>query len=91
MTTVRVAVVQASSVLMNREASLQKALKLIDEAAAKGAKFVLFPEAFLSGYPRGLNFCSSVGIRGREGRKDWRRYWESSVVLPSETSDAQRR
>lgn len=87
MSTIRVAVVQASSVLMNREESLNKALKLIDEAAKKGAKFVLFPEAFLSGYPRGLNFCASVGIRGREGRKDWRRYWESAIELPSKESD----
>lgn len=84
----RVAVVQAGSILMDREACLAKALKLIDEAAAKGAKYVLFPEAFIPGYPRGLNFCASVGYRFPEGRKDWRRYWENSVPIPSKTIDA---
>lgn len=85
--TLRVAVVQAASVLMDREACVKKAVKLIEEAAAKGAKLVVFPEAFIPCYPRGLNFCSSVGFRFPEGRKDWRRYWENSVTVPSETTD----
>ena len=86
--TVRVAAVQAASVMFDREASLQKAVKLIDEAAAKGAKYILFPEAFIPGYPRGLNFGGSVGYRVPEGRKDWRVYWENSVIVPGPTTEA---
>ena len=47
----RIAVVQASSVFLDLEASLDKASGLIREAAGKGARLVVFPEAFLPGYP----------------------------------------
>ncbi len=80
--TVKVAVVQAASVLFDKQACVDKALKLIDEAASKGAKYILFPEAYISCYPRGLNFCASVGLRPPAGRKDWRRYWESAITVP---------
>jgi nitrilase len=43
--------VQASSILLDLEASLDKACGLIREAAAEGARLVVFPEAFLPGYP----------------------------------------
>ncbi len=47
----RIAAVQASSILLDLEASLDKACGLIREAAAEGARLVVFPEAFLPGYP----------------------------------------
>lgn len=46
---VRVAVVQDSPVVFDREATLHKTNKLLAEAAGKGAQLVLFPEAFVSG------------------------------------------
>ncbi len=79
----KVAVVQASSVIFDLQRSLEKAQSLAAEAASQGAKLVLFPEAFLSGYPRGLDFGAAVGSRSDEGREDFRRYWESSVDVPS--------
>ncbi len=45
------AVIQASPVFMDRKATVQKACKLIEKAAKKGADVVLFPEAFIPGYP----------------------------------------
>lgn len=78
----KVAVVQASSIIFDLEGSLQKAQALAADAARQGAKLVLFPEAFLSGYPRGLDFGAIVGSRSDEGREDFRRYWESSVDVP---------
>lgn len=47
----RVAAVQAAPVYMNMDASVDKACKLIKEAADKGAQLVVFPESFLPGYP----------------------------------------
>jgi nitrilase len=77
-----VAVVQAASVAFDSKRTLDKALDLIRDAAKKGAKLVLFPEAFLSGYPRGLDFGAVVGSRSQAGRDDFRRYWESAVDVP---------
>lgn len=84
---VRVAVVQASPVIMDRDATVQKTVALIAEAAKQGAKLVVFPEAFISAYPRGLTFGTAVGSRSEAGRKDWARYWNNSVVVPSETTN----
>jgi nitrilase len=44
---------------------------------------VLFPEAFVSGYPKGLDFGARVGSRTLEGRRMFRRYFESAIELPS--------
>ena len=60
---VTVAVVQAASVAFNRKQTLAKVLDLTGDAAKKGAGLVLFPEAFVSGYPRGLDFGAVVGAR----------------------------
>ena len=78
----KVAVVQASPVVFDRERTLEKVGVLACEAARKGAHLVLFPEAFVSGYPRGLDFGAVVGSRTDQGREDFRRYWESSVDVP---------
>lgn len=83
----RVAVVQAGSALMDRAACTEKAVMLIGEAAASGAEMVLFPEAFISGYPRGLSFGTHVGGRTEEGRADWLRYWQSSVAVGDRTTE----
>jgi nitrilase len=78
----KVAVVQASSVLFDCEATVEKAIKLIFEASEKGANLVLFPEAFIPAYPRGLSFGTVVGSRSPDGRKTWQRYWANSVDVP---------
>ena len=82
-----VAAVQAASVPFDREATIKKALRLIREAAATGAKLVLFPEAFVSGYPSGLSFGTVVGKRSNLGRRLWGRYWESAVEIPGRTTE----
>src|SRR5258706_6401151 len=83
----KVAVVQASPIVFDRERTLEKLSILAGEAAQKGARIVLFPEAFVSGYPRGLDFGAVVGSRTDAGREDFRRYWESSVDVPGPAVD----
>src|SRR5260370_10104581 len=80
-------VVQAAPVAFNRERTLEKVHTLAGEAASKGARLALFPEAFVSAYPRGLDFGAVVGSRTEKGREDFRRYWESSVDVPGPAVD----
>ena len=47
----RIAIIQQAPVLLDREATLGKAVTAIDEAARAGAQLVVFPEAFVPGYP----------------------------------------
>ncbi|MDQ1386692.1 MAG: nitrilase [Acidobacteriaceae bacterium] len=84
----QVAVVQAAPVAFNRERTLEKVHDLARQASEKGARLVLFPEAFVSAYPRGLNFGAVVGSRSEEGREQFRRYWESSVDVPGPAVNA---
>ncbi|MDQ4097822.1 MAG: carbon-nitrogen hydrolase family protein [Actinomycetota bacterium] len=48
---VRVAAVQAAPIFLDRRATTDKAVQLIERASAGGAGFVVFPEAFVPGYP----------------------------------------
>jgi len=76
---IKVAVVQAASILFDKAASIEKACGLIEEAGAAGADLVLLPEAFVPGYPRGFSFGMTVGNRSDEGRALWKRYWDNSI------------
>ncbi|NLZ41010.1 MAG: nitrilase, partial [Comamonadaceae bacterium] len=60
---VRVAVVQAGSVPFDTDACVDKAVRWTADAAARGAKLVLFPEAFVVGYPKGLHYGLVIGAR----------------------------
>ena len=51
MPVVRVAAVQASCVLMDKQATLDKVAELTAKAAALGAQLVVFPEVFVPGTP----------------------------------------
>ena len=78
----RIAVVQAAPALFDRQVSLEKTCRLAAEAAGAGARLVLFPEAFIPCYPRGLSFGTVVGSRSPIGRQTWQRYWEGAVDVP---------
>jgi nitrilase len=79
---VTAAVVQASPVLFDREACTAKTCSLIASAAAQGSRLILFPEAFIPAYPRGLSFGARVGSRSAAGRRTWQTYWANAVEVP---------
>jgi nitrilase len=83
----RVAVVQAAPVVFDRDRTIQKLEDLTADCARRGAKLAVFPEAFVSGYPRGLSFGTVIGKRTPEGREQYRRYWESAVDVPGPAVD----
>jgi nitrilase len=79
--------VQAAPVLFDREATIDKACRLIAEAQAEGARLVLLPEAFVPAYPRGLGFGMVVGQRSEAGRRLWERYQENAVDVPGPATE----
>ena len=81
-TSVQVAAVQAASVPFDTEACVDKAVRLIGEAAAMGAKVIVFPEAFIVGYPKGLGYGLVVGARDAAGREEFRIYLEAAIEVP---------
>jgi nitrilase len=52
------------------------------EAAKEGSRLILFPEAYVGGYPWGLAFGTAVGGRSEVGRRVFGRYWESAIDVP---------
>src|SRR5687767_12410481 len=77
----KAAVIQAASIPHDSLASAKKAAALIGTAAAQGAKLVVFPEAFLGGYPKGASFGTPVGMRKPQGRLDYQAYYEAAIDL----------
>ena len=47
----KVAIVQESPILLEREKTIELAVGYVEQAAANGSRLVVFPEAFISGYP----------------------------------------
>ena len=85
--TLRVAVAQVSPVILDMDKTIQKALKIIKEAGEKGAELVVFPESYIPAYPRGFSYGFVVGSRTMEGRLDWKRYYDNSIIVPSMETD----
>lgn len=79
----KVAVVQATPALFDKNQTLNIVADWTGKAAQEGAQLVLFPEAFIPCYPRGLSFGAVVGSRKAEGREHWLKYNSESVVVPS--------
>ena len=76
----RIAVVQAAPVMFDKTACVEKAVRLIHEAADAGAELVVFPELFIPCYPVGMTFGFRVGSRREDGREDWKRYYDNSCM-----------
>lgn len=79
----KVAVVQATPALFDKNRTLNIVADWTKKAAQEGAQLILFPEAFIPCYPRGLSFGAVVGSRKAEGREHWLKYNSESVVVPS--------
>ncbi len=81
MTKVKVAVVQTASVMFDTPATLDAMESWVQRAADEGAKLAVFPEAYIGGYPKGLDFGTRIGIREAEGRAMFRRYFNAAITL----------
>lgn len=82
--TCRIALVQMAPVMFDKAQSTQKAVEFIDQAAKEKAQLIVFPELAIPGYPYGMTFGFTVGARNADGRKDWKLYYDNSVLVPGE-------
>lgn len=82
MNPIKAAVVQAAPILFDTPKTVEKLATLTRDAAGRGANLVVFPEAFVGGYPKGLDFGARLGSRSPEGREEFRRYFNSAIDLP---------
>lgn len=82
---VKVAVVQASPVFMDKDQSIKKACKLIKEAGKNGAELIVFSEAFIPGYPA----YYTVGYE--TAPHEWTDFMialqENSILIPGEDTE----
>jgi len=83
MTLVRIAAVQAAYTLMDQKACLAKAVDLLGQASAEGARIVVLPEVFIPGTP--------IWIDARpiwDGDAEWYALLvEQAVVVPGPVTD----
>jgi nitrilase len=76
--TVRVAAVQATPVILDGDATIDKAVRLIHEAADLRATLVVFPECFVSLYPSGA-WAAPAATWSSGCDELWDAMWASSV------------
>ena len=82
MTKHRVAVMQAGSSLFDTPKTLARMAAHCEAAQRLGVELAVFPEAYVGGYPKGLDFGARVGSRTGAGRDDFLRYWQSAIDVP---------
>lgn len=80
----KVAAVQAASIFMDRDATVDKACRMIEEAATYGAKVIGFPESFIPGHP--YWYATKLKNPLLEHGKYFRELYKNSVEVPSEAT-----
>lgn len=87
MENIKVAVIQASAYIFDKDKTMQKVIDLIEKASLNKPNLIVFPELFIPGYPYGMSFGFKVGCRENSARKDFKRYYDNSIMIPSAETD----
>jgi len=75
------AVAQTATALLDTPATVERALALMADAAKRGVQLLVFPEAFIGGYPKGADFHIYLGARTPQGRAEFKRYFDAAVTV----------
>jgi nitrilase len=78
--TVRVAAIQATPVILDADATVDKAVDLLNKAADDGVQLAVLPETFIPLYPSGV--WAHAAARSAGFGHFWERMWENSVDVP---------
>ena len=83
MTPFIVAAVQTGSKLFDTRATINLFAEKLQAAKALKADLVVFPEAFIGGYPKGIDFGVRVGMRSAQGREHFQAYYDGGISQSS--------
>lgn len=83
--TVRVAAVQATPAILDAEGCVEKAQRLLHEAADRGAELAVLPECFIPLYPSNAWARGAAAFGGWD--ELWERLWANSVDVPGALLD----
>ena len=81
---IKIASAQLSSVFLDLEKTVEKACNAIEEAGKNGAKLIVFPEAFISGYPDWVWLIPNS--KGAELNELYLKLVENAVSVPDDTT-----
>ncbi|PIV16290.1 MAG: nitrilase, partial [Flavobacteriales bacterium CG03_land_8_20_14_0_80_35_15] len=81
----KVAAAQLSPVFLNKEKTVEKACQAILEAGEKGAELIVFPEAFISGYPDWVWLISNS--KGADLNELYLSLVEQAVSVPDDSTE----
>jgi predicted amidohydrolase len=85
---IKAAAIQSGPIYLDLPSSLDKANRLIAEAASLGAKLIVFPETWLPGYPAWLDCCRDVALWDHPPvKKVFARLMDNSVAVPGPFTD----
>jgi predicted amidohydrolase len=80
-----VAAVQATPVILDADATVEKVVRLLGEAAGEGARLAVLPETFVPLYPSNVWGRAAAAFSGFD--ELWERLWEQSVDVPGPFTD----
>jgi nitrilase len=78
----KAAVAQVSPVFLDREATIEKACKLMAEASKNGAKLIAFPETYIPGYPHWIWLDAPLA-----NSHFFKKLFEESVIIPGPATE----
>jgi nitrilase len=82
-----VACVQAEPVILDRDATIEKLAAIAAEASGKGAKLLVFPEAFIPAYPSSVWARALAGWAEPGAKEAFALLARESLEVPSEAAD----
>jgi nitrilase len=82
---VRVSAIQATPVVLDAVATVEKAVRLLEQAADDGVELAVLPETFVPLYPSGRWAKVAAQFRGVD--ELWERLWANAVDVPGPLVD----
>lgn len=78
----KVGVAQVGTPQFDIEKTIKKLEEYVINASKENVELLVFPEAFIGGYPRNSTFGAYIGERTQEGRDEFTRYYNGSILVP---------